>query len=131
MSISVSASSDNHMIVYFVFLLLLLSCVVFQFIVQPAVYCFFPQHFLKIVVEVKASGPPNVFKLSLGVSAPCEIFLLQQILFFVSVKIHGDQKAFIGMRLIWPPSLLGMLPNLEQWCLSPCLRLVSVVMREL
>ena len=28
----------------------------------------FPTHFLKIVVEVKASGPPHVLKLWLGVN---------------------------------------------------------------
>ena len=33
----------------------------------PALECVFPPYFLQIVVEVKASGPPHVSKLSLAV----------------------------------------------------------------
>ena len=49
--------------------------------------------------------------------APCKILSLRQSL-FVSVKFHGDHKIVIKLRLIWPPSVVGKLPDLRHWCQS-------------
>ena len=49
---------------------------------------FFTPHFLKIVVEVKASGLPRVLKIWLG-QAPCKLLWLKHIPFFVSVKFQN------------------------------------------
>ena len=38
-------------------------------------------------------------------------------LLFVSVEFHGDRKTVTKLRLVWPHSVLGILPDLEQWCL--------------
>ena len=38
--------------------------------------------------------------------------------FFVSVKFCDDYKTVTKFRLIWPPSVLGVLPNSKQWSLS-------------
>ena len=79
----------------------------------------FSPHFLKIVVEVKASGPPHVIKLWLGVSMemlPVSTFAPTKPL-FVSVKFHRDHKTATKLRRIWPPSVLGMLPDSKHWCL--------------
>ena len=49
-------------------------------------------HFLNIVVEVKASGPPHVLELSLGVSKgmlPVKYFCSISPL-FVSFRFNGD-----------------------------------------
>ena len=35
----------------------------------------------------------------------------------MSVEFHGDHKTVIMLRLIWPPSVLGILSDLKQWCL--------------
>ena len=62
----------------------------------------FSPHFLKIVVEVKAFGPPHVLTLWLAVSkeghAPCKTHLLYQHIFFVSVVFHGDRKTVRKLR---------------------------------
>ena len=61
----------------------------------------FPPHFLSIVVVVNALGPPHVIDLWLGCKHghdPCEILLLRQCLFFVSVEFHGDHKTVIKLR---------------------------------
>ena len=50
----------------------------------------FPPHFLQIVVEVKALGPPHVLRLWFGCKqehAPCSIFLLQLILFLCQLNL--------------------------------------------
>ena len=52
---------------------------------------YFSTTFLKIVVEVKVSGQPHVLE-HVQDHATCEIFPLQQSLFFVSVKFYGDHK---------------------------------------
>ena len=60
----------------------------------------FSQNFLKIVVEVKASGPPYALKLWLGVSKgmlPVKYFCKQSP-HFVSVKFHGDHMIVVKTR---------------------------------
>ena len=37
---------------------------------------------------------------------------------FVSIIFHGDHMAITKWRWIWSPFLLGILPDLWQWCLS-------------
>ena len=37
---------------------------------------------------------------------------------FVSVEFHRDHKTVTKVRCIWPPSVLGILPDLKQWCMS-------------
>ena len=37
--------------------------------------------------------------------------------FFVSVECHGDHMTVTKLRCIWPTSLLGILPDVKQWCL--------------
>ena len=55
----------------------------FQDVAFPPLRASFPQCFLKIVVEVKASGPPHVLKLVWGKQGyvPCKTLLLLQSLF--------------------------------------------------
>ena len=80
----------------------------------------FPPDFLKIVVEVKSSGPPHVLKLVAGKNKgmlPVNTFAPTKLL-FVAVKFHGDYKTVINLRQIWSPSILGISPDLKQWCLS-------------
>ena len=50
--------------------------------------------------------------------APCRILSLHQCLFFLLVKFHGDCRTVTKMVKMWPPSVLWILPNLKQWCLS-------------
>ena len=38
--------------------------------------------------------------------------------FFMSGEFHRDHKTVTELRLILPPTVLGMLTDLEQWCLS-------------
>ena len=75
---------------------------------------------LKIVIEVKASGPPHVLQLSLGVSkgmlrveyfcpttvvggkqghAPCNIPLLRKSLHFSLVEFCGENKTFTMLNV--------------------------------
>ena len=49
--------------------------------------------FFAIVLEVKASGQPHVFNLCL-----CLFYLLQQILFFLSIEFLRDDKAVTKIR---------------------------------
>ena len=39
----------------------------------------------------------------------------------LSVECYGDHKTVTKLRLIWSPSMLGILPDFKQWCLSVCL----------
>ena len=81
----------------------------------------FPPHFKKIVVEVKVSGPSHVLELCLGLSKgmlPLRYFHSNKASFpyqsnFVEI-IRLSQRC----GKIWPPSVLGILPDLKQWCLS-------------
>ena len=41
----------------------------------------------------------------------CKIHSLRQILFFVSVKFYEDRKTVTKLIKIWPPTVLGILPN--------------------
>ena len=69
---------------------------------------------------MKASGPPHVLKLRLVVSKgmlPVKYFCTNRA-FFMSVEFHGDHKTVIKLRRIWPPSVLGILPDLKPWRLS-------------
>ena len=50
--------------------------------------------------------------------ALCKILSLQQILFLVSFEFHRDHKTVIKFKWIWPPSVLMILLDLKQWCLS-------------
>ena len=61
---------------------------------------------------------------------PCKILLLHQSLFFVSVEFHGDHSIVIKLRSIWPPSILGILPDLRQWCLSIMTVCYSTILRK-
>ena len=70
----------------------------------------FMPHFLHVVVEVEALGPPHVLILWLGVRkgmVPVKYFSPAKPL-FVSAKFHGDHTADIKMREIWPPSVLEL-----------------------
>ena len=85
----------------------------------------FAPHFLKMVVDVNASGPPHILKLWLGVSMvilPVKYFCLS---FFI-VVCQLNLMEIIGVLQrwgkIWPPSVLGILLDLrKQGCLSVCL----------
>ena len=60
-------------------------------------------HFLNIVVEVKASGPPHVLKLWLEVSKTCKIFLLQQSLFLCPSNVMEIIKLLERSGKFGPP----------------------------
>ena len=65
----------------------------------PSQATFLP-HFLKIVIRVKASGPPPVLITVVGGKqghASCGILSLQQSL-FLSVKFHGDHRTVTKLR---------------------------------
>ena len=49
--------------------------------------------------------------------ATCKTPSLRQSLFIVSIKFLEDHKTVTKLRCIWPPSVLGILPDLKQWCL--------------
>ena len=54
----------------------------------------FPPHFLKTVVDVKASGQPHIIKLWLGISKvilPVKYFCSTKPL-FVTIEFNGDHK---------------------------------------
>ena len=60
----------------------------------------FPLYFLKIVVEMKAFGPPHVLKLCLVLSKgmlPVKYFHSNKA-FFVSVEFHLDHKTLTKLR---------------------------------
>ena len=60
----------------------------------------FPPCFIKIVVEVKTSGPPHVLRLWLGVSKvmlPVQYFCSNKAS-FVSVEFHGDRDTVTELR---------------------------------
>ena len=60
----------------------------------------FPPHFLKIVVEVKALGPPHVLRMWLGVCTgmlPMKYFYSYNT-FFMSVEVYGDHESVIKLR---------------------------------
>ena len=73
------------------------------------------------MVGVKESGPPHVSKQWLGESKGklvVRCFRYNKGSVLVSVECHEDHKTVTKMKLNWPPSVLGKLPDLEQWCLS-------------
>ena len=82
-------------------------------------------HFLIIVVEVRTPGPRHVvvgkkgygpcinammlkcYKCCINAFAPTKPV-------FMSVEFYGDYRIFTMLRRIWPPPVLGILPD---WCL--------------
>ena len=77
-------------------------------------------HFINTVVKVKASGPPHVSK-NCGRGQARACFLQNTFTptnpLSVSVDFQEDHKAVTKMRPVWPPSVLGTLPDVKQWCL--------------
>ena len=72
------------------------------------------------MVEVKASAALHVLELWLGVSKgmlPVKYFCSTKFL-LVSVEFHGDHKTAYKDEGIWPPLVLGILPDFKQWCVS-------------
>ena len=58
-------------------------------------------------MEVKASGPPHVLEMWLGVSKgmlPVKCVRSNKA-FFMLVEFHGDHKTVIKLRLFWPCSV--------------------------
>ena len=75
--------------------------------------------FLKIVVEVKALLPLHVLKLWFGISmrmlrhfCPNKAIILYQLNFMEIIRLLQRWGK------IWPFSVLGILPDLKQWCMS-------------
>ena len=63
------------------------------------------------MVEAKASGLPHVLRLGKQGHAPCNIFLLQQVLFWCQFKLLKI-KSFHGVEVISGGlQLLGILPD--------------------
>ena len=80
----------------------------------------FQPRFLNIVVKVNGSGHPHVVKLWLGICEgmlPVKCFRSSKA-FIISVEFHGDHETVTMLRCIWLPSVLRILPDLKQWCLS-------------
>ena len=76
----------------------------------------FPPHFLEIVVDVKALGPPHVVITWLVSKGMLTVkYLSHAKPLFVSVEFHGDHKAVTKMRYFWPPSLLEIMPDVRPW----------------
>ena len=78
-------------------------------------------HSFKILVDAKAMEQKHVLKVWLGVSmgmSPVKCNALTKPP-FVSVKFYGKHKAVTRMRLIWPSSVMGILPDVKQLCLLP------------
>ena len=81
---------------------------------------FFSPHFFNVVVELKASGPPHVFELWLGVSKvmlPVEYFCSNKAS-FVLAELNEDYETATKMRFNLATQVLGVLSDLKQWCLS-------------
>ena len=53
--------------------------------------------------------------------APCKMLLLQQSLFLCRLNFMEITITVINFGRIWPPSVLGIIPDYRQWCLSICL----------
>ena len=78
----------------------------FQNVVFLLCQASFPPHFLTIVVEVKATGPPHVLELWLGVSEgmpSCKILLLLHGLFLCQVNFMEIIRQLLRLGKIWPP----------------------------
>ena len=60
----------------------------------------FAPHFLEIVLEVKASGPPYLRTVVGGMqgNAPCKILLAPTKPLFMSFEFHGDHTTATRMR---------------------------------
>ena len=73
-------------------------------------------HFLKIVVDVKALGPPHVLRLSLWVSKgilPIK-HSLQQILHLCQLNVMEIIRLSQSRAKSGHPQLLGIIPDLQQ-----------------